>query len=96
MTSEFTPRGPDNAYANVRLTLDELVRRGLVTELVDRDGQERYAVVPTDESGTPTDRLSAPIVYDERLESCPHCGARAGFDGGARCNVCYVAWPPEM
>ncbi len=99
-----------NDLSELVTELQELVAAGLLIEVRREDEPARYAIrrganpgaLPRD--GTPAARDAGVEIagseHDFELpdwpEPCPNCGARTGFDGGARCLSCSVPWPPEM
>jgi len=96
MSAIFAPLDHADDDAELRLALRELVRRGIVREVKAADGQDRYEVAGDTVGPGSAEPVGADASADLRVEPCPVCRAREGFDGGARCNVCHVAWPPEM
>jgi hypothetical protein len=75
----------------LRADLQALVDTGLVVEVREPGQPPRYAL-----SVSGHDLTSSSTAFGHMSEPCPACGATEGFDGGARCHRCHVAWPPEM
>jgi hypothetical protein len=91
------PDPGEETVEQLMLDLQNLADAGFLVEIRKPGQPSRYALsaVAHDLGPAPApDSHTYPIA--DWPEPCPACGATEGFDGGARCYRCHVAWPPEM
>lgn len=84
-------------WGHLMADLHALVDAGVLIEILERGEPSRYALTRSAGQATSTSGSSAQAYrLPDWPEPCPVCRATDGFDGGGRCLVCHVAWPPEM
>jgi hypothetical protein len=81
-----------NNPADLMADLHGLVQAGLLVELRAPGEPSRYALSAKGEELASTRLIGAA----EASVGPEPCGAMEGFDGGARCRSCHVAWSPDM
>jgi hypothetical protein len=77
------------------MDLAALVEAGLVVEVGEPGETPCYALSARGED-LPGSSMEPDSMWPVEPEPCPACQATDGYDGGARCLRCHVAWPPEM
>ena len=95
---------PASAAYSLMADLDALVQAGVLVEIHERGRPSRYALstygraLVVDDVELRAARLTEELLPSARqieAEACPHCGSPAGYDAGARCRSCLVAFLPE-